>query len=292
MASDKPPLVLLHPFLLSGKAWQDVVPLLSGYHQVFTPTLLGHCGGPPVQRRPVSIWDLIDAAEAFLDEHGLQRPHLAGNSTGGFVALELARRGRAATVCALSPAGFWSTGDGSRARAASKVHRIAAMSRLSRPVAPLIFRSAIVRRLSLRSINVACHGDRLPANQAVQAVQDTVACTVTNEVFSTDEEQFAPLDPVPCPITLAWSEKDSLFPVATYGKVARERLPQATFKILPDVNHVPMFDDPRSGRPHNPDRDGRRSGAALDHGRRESTVRPCQHQQLLWTCTGMSSAQG
>jgi pimeloyl-ACP methyl ester carboxylesterase len=163
MASDKAPLVLLHPFLVSGKVWQDVVPLLSGYHQVFAPTLLGHCGGPPVQRRPVSIWDVIDAAEEYLDEHGLQRSHLAGNSTGGFVALELARRGRAATVCALSPAGFWSTGDGSLPRAANKVHRIAAMCRLSRTIAPLIFRSATVRRHSFRFLNTACHGDRLAA---------------------------------------------------------------------------------------------------------------------------------
>ncbi len=255
MASDKPPLVLLHPFLLSGKVWQDVVPLLSSYHQVFTPTALGHCGGPPVRRHPARIWDVIDAAEEYLNEHGIQRPHLAGNSMGGFVALELARRGRAATVCALSPAGFWSTGNGSRARgpasgvrwwplATNKVHKIAAMSRLSDPVAPLIFKSATVRRLSFRFLNTACHGDRLPAARAVELVKDVLACTVTNEVLSTDEEQIAPLDPVPCPITLAWSEKDSLFPVATYGKVARERLPQATFMLLPDVNHVPMIDDP------------------------------------------------
>jgi pimeloyl-ACP methyl ester carboxylesterase len=118
------------------------VPLLSSYHQVFTPTLLGHRGGPPVQRRPVTIWDVIDAAEQYLNEHGLQRPHLVGNSAGGFVALELARRGRAATVCALSPAGFWSTADGSKSRADNKVHRIATMCRLAIPVGPLIFKSA------------------------------------------------------------------------------------------------------------------------------------------------------
>jgi pimeloyl-ACP methyl ester carboxylesterase len=142
VGSSKPPLVLLHPFQLSGNVWQDVVPLLSSYHQVFTPTLLGHRGGPPVQRRPVTIWDVIDAAEQYLNEHGLQRPHLVGNSAGGFVALELARRGRAATVCALSPAGFWSTADGSNSRADNKVHRIATMCRLAIPVGPLIFKSA------------------------------------------------------------------------------------------------------------------------------------------------------
>ena len=99
-------------------------------------------------------------------------------------------------------------------------------------------------RLSFLFLDTACHGDRLPAGRAVELCEDTVECTVTKEVLSTDEEQIAPLDPLPCPITLAWSEKDSLFPVATYGKVARERLPQATFEILPDVGHVPMIDDP------------------------------------------------
>ncbi len=102
-----------------------------------------------------------------------------------------------------------------------------------------------MRRLGLRSINVAWRADRVAAARAVEALEDTVACTVTvDEVFSTEDGQIAPLDPLPCPITLAWSEKDSLLPVATYGKIARERLPQATFEVLPDVGHVPMLDDP------------------------------------------------
>ena len=41
----------------------------------------------------------------------------------------------------------------------------------------------------------------------------------------------------------AWSEKDAMLPVALYGPNARERLPQAAFKILPDVGHDPMMDD-------------------------------------------------
>ena len=73
-----------------------------------------------------------------------------------------------------------------------------------------------------------------------------MACTATvDEVFSTEDGKIAPLDPLPCPITLAWGQKDSLFPVAIYGKIARERLPRATFDALPDVGHVPMFDDPQ-----------------------------------------------
>ena len=43
---------------------------------------------------------------------------------------------------------------------------------------------------------------------------------------------------------MAWSEKDAIVPVAAYDTNARQRLPQATFKILPDVGHDPMMDDP------------------------------------------------
>lgn len=246
MGSDKSPVVLLHPFLVSGLVWQDVAPLLSGYHQVFTPTLLGHSGGPHMQRRPVTIWDVIDAAEAYLDENGLQCPHLVGNSLGGFVAIELARRGRASTVCALSPAGFWSTEPGlpTRAAAGRKVQKVAIMSRLAVPVGPLIFKSAVVRRISLRFLNSARHGERVSTDKLVEMTRIVAECSVSRELLSTDEEQVAALDPLPCPITLAWSEKDSLLPVNTYGEVARRRLPGATFQILPDVDHVPMLDDP------------------------------------------------
>jgi pimeloyl-ACP methyl ester carboxylesterase len=90
----------------------------------------------------------------------------------------------------------------------------------------------------------ASHGDRISAELGVQILDDFLECTVSCEIFSTDDEQIAPLDPLPCPVTLAWSEKDAIIRVASYGPNARERLPQATFKVLPDVGHDPMMDDP------------------------------------------------
>ena len=134
MASDNSALVLLHGILMSGNASQDVVPLLSNHHQVYTPTAAGHRGGPPVPRRPATVSDLVDAAERYLDERGLERPHLAGLSLGGWIAIELARRGRAATVCALAPAGFWSTGDSAQTQVNNQVRKFVTMGRFARPV--------------------------------------------------------------------------------------------------------------------------------------------------------------
>ena len=243
MASDGSVVVLVHGLTASGRAWQDVIPLLRSYHEVYTPTAIGHRGGPPVQRRPATIYDVIDWVERYLDEHDLHHPHLVGHSMGGFVGIELARRGRAATVCALSPGGFWSSGDGLRKRTMSKITNSAGMARLTRPITPITLKSATIRRLWFQGTGAA-HGDRITAQRGVEIVDDFLGCTVYNEIFSTDDEQVAPLDPLPCPITLAWSEKDAMLPIASYGPIARERLPQATFKILPDVGHDPMMDDP------------------------------------------------
>ncbi|OBF03466.1 hydrolase [Mycobacterium sp. ACS4054] len=242
MASDRPALVLLHGLTASGLAWQDVIPQLSSYHQVYAPTAPGHRGGPAVQRRPVTVDDMVDWAEHYLDEQGLQRPHLAGHSMGGFLAIELARRGRAATVCAFAPGGFWATGDGLRAKSMAHVHGGRGALRMARPIMPLMLKSARARRLVFQT--GACHGDRISARRGVEILDDFLGCTVADEVGSSDDQQIAPLDSLPCPVTVVWSEKDVAIPVAWYEANARERLPGATFLTLPDAGHDPMMDDP------------------------------------------------
>lgn len=241
MESDRPALVLLHGVTMSGSAWQDVVPLLSADYDVHTPTAAGHRGGPPAGRLPATISDTIDAAQRYLDEHGLDRPHLAGNSMGGWVAVELARRGRASSVCALSPAGFWSVGERSHTAATARVKKTVALSRMPRAIAALGLRSAAVRGVAFNDI--ACRGGRLSTGQALEMIDDVQGCAVAADLLGTPEFVSA-LDPLPCPVTLAWSERDKVFPVAVNGAIARERLPQATFVVLPGVGHVPMVDDP------------------------------------------------
>jgi pimeloyl-ACP methyl ester carboxylesterase len=237
MDSNKPPLVLLHGLAMCGSAWREVVPLVSGHHEVYVPTADGHHGGLAVQRRPATMTDMVDAAERYLDECGLDRPHLAGNSMGGFVAIELARRGRAATVCAFSPAGFWTAGDGFQKRAFGRLQRGVAIGRLSRPVLPRIYRSAKLRRLILR--DMAAHGDRVSAGRALELIDDGIECTVLADLCAADW-LITRLHPAPCPITIAWGEKETFISPDAYDG----RIPQASVKTLPDVGHVPMLDDP------------------------------------------------
>ena len=90
-----PPLVLLHGFIDTWRTWELVLPALERHHEVLAPTLAGHSGGPPIEGA-IDDHVLADAVERALDEAGFERAHIAGNSLGGYVALQLAARDRAA----------------------------------------------------------------------------------------------------------------------------------------------------------------------------------------------------
>src|SRR4051794_40418462 len=103
---DGPPLVLLHGFTDTWRTWEPVLPALERRHDVLAPSLAGHAGGPPLPRA-LTHATLADAVERAMDAAGWATAHVAGNSLGGYVALQLAARGRAESVVALAPAGGW-----------------------------------------------------------------------------------------------------------------------------------------------------------------------------------------
>src|SRR5215207_1058950 len=103
-------MVCLHGFVDTWRTWELVLPALEREHDVLAVTLAGHAGGPAIEGE-VGATALVDAAEQAIDAAGLGQAHLVGCSLGGFVALQLAARGRAKTVVALAPAGGWAPGD-------------------------------------------------------------------------------------------------------------------------------------------------------------------------------------
>lgn len=235
-----PPLLLLHGVTNSASIWDDVAPLLRDDFDLIVPTAAGHHGGAPVVGA-ASISGLIDETERLLDARGLDTVHVAGSSMGGWMAIELARRGRARSVCALSPAGFWTAGTADETHATSTIRRGRTLARASRPLAPLVMRSGRARRLALR--DAAEHAERLSPAQAVAIIDDLVHCTVAPDLLGTTEH-IETLDPVPCPVTIAWSAHDRIFPPHVNGATARRVIPGATYLELPGVGHVPMIDDP------------------------------------------------
>lgn len=102
------PLVLLHGLGSSRHAWDPVIPALAEQFEVLAIDLPGFGDSEPlpwpVEPTPAA---LAAAAAGFLDDLGITAPHIAGNSLGGWVALELARIRPPASVTLLSTAGQW-----------------------------------------------------------------------------------------------------------------------------------------------------------------------------------------
>jgi pimeloyl-ACP methyl ester carboxylesterase len=222
-----------------------VLETLAARHAVYAPTLPGHHGGPPLPATvPVSVAAVADGVEALLDAEGIATAHLVGNSLGGWVALELAARGRSRSVTALSPAGAWATPSDLR-RVVRLIRTAARAARLATPRLGWALRVPRVRRAFLRVTME--HGDRVAPGAMVDLLDDLAGCVALEDLLAAtvhDGPFAGDLSDLPCPIRVAWSECDRTLPFARYGRPLLDRIPCAELVTLRGVGHVPMFDDP------------------------------------------------
>jgi pimeloyl-ACP methyl ester carboxylesterase len=150
------PLVLIHGFSGTRLIWEPVLEALEHSHEVLAVNLAGHVGGPKMADTPVPVNVLVDAVERDLDAAGFDTAHVVRNSLGGWIAFELATRGRARSVVALTPAGGWEPGS----RAERRVRTLFTRNhKLSTALLPRI--DAFMRRPRLRrALLLAARGPR------------------------------------------------------------------------------------------------------------------------------------
>jgi alpha-beta hydrolase superfamily lysophospholipase len=226
--------------------WRPLLGMLEAEHEVLALTLPGHRGGPALKpSRPVSITALADGVEEILDDAGIGTAHLAGNSLGGWLAVELGRRGRARSVVALSPAGSWRN----RRDLRRVVWLMSASQALLRRhqqlgLAPLLSRPRF-RRLALRQAME--HGDHIPAAEMMGLVHDAVGCDAFDG-FMAWIRGASPIarssHPANYPVRIAWAEHDRTIPFDRYGRPFLLATPGAEYVTVPGIGHVPYYDDP------------------------------------------------
>lgn len=226
------PLVLIHPLGGELVVWEPVLDLLARERDAIAVDMPGFGASPPLpggaEPTPMA---LAAAVRAFLDSLGIDRAHVAGISLGGWVALELAKEGRALSATGLCPAGFWSRPlqpRESRAR------------RLGRPLLPLL--AALVRsergRRALLAATVA-HPERVPPDHAARLVRAYVTAPAFEGANAAMRAAvFSGLDRIAAPVTLAWAEHDRLV------REPRRGVPGARRVELRGCGHLPTWDDP------------------------------------------------
>lgn len=233
------PLVLLHGIGHRWQAWEPVLDRLAEHHSVIAIDLPGFGRSPvPEGGMPGTMTEVVGLIEKFFRDEGLDRPHIAGNSLGGAIALELAAADLAASATALSPGGFYT--DAERRRALRILSTLRTNSFLPAPVMRAGLRLRAVKTMCLVPI-VAC-----PENlDARRAFEDAIAMRQGRgfKPVARAAKTYAFQGLPRVPICVAWGEKDRIFGAHQLDRV-RERLPDAAHELLRGCGHVPMSDDP------------------------------------------------
>jgi pimeloyl-ACP methyl ester carboxylesterase len=235
------PLLLLHGIGHHRQAWDPVIPALAAERDVIAVDLPG-CGESPALPDGMAhdLPTMSTVLTAFFGALEIERPHVAGNSLGGLLALDLARARLVRSVTALSPAGFWN--DAERRYAFTVLTAMRQIARrMPPPMVERLARPAIGRTL-LTSTIYARPGRRSPEAVVAETLSLARAQGFSETLRSGRTVQFTN-DIVGTPVTVAWGNRDRLL-IPRQGVRAKGVIPGARLVRLPGCGHVPMNDDP------------------------------------------------
>jgi pimeloyl-ACP methyl ester carboxylesterase len=215
----------------------------SCWHTSSAPTLPGHAGGPPLVEA-VSADLMPDAVERAMDEAGFRTAHIVGNSLGGFVALQLAARGRARSVVAFAPAGGWGDGDDSLAETLALQARLHEQLLAAAPHGAALCSTPEGRRRATALITTSF--EHIPAELLEHQMLGIARCEAGPMIeyaaahgYSLDAER------VSCPVRVVWGRQDRLLPwPSAAARFRADWLPQADWIVLDGVGHCPQLDVP------------------------------------------------
>lgn len=234
------PLLLIHGAGSYRRVWEPIMDALARERDVIAVDLPGHGDSPPMEEgEPPTPQNFARLMVAFLEDLGVGSAHVAGNSSGGWTALEMALLGRARSVTALSPAGLWRNGT---PRQVVWVFRFGPTlaRRLGRLTPILVSRSA--GRALVLSLFFG-RPWKMPEDAAADA-----ACNFARSpglwphVKATSTERFSGGQHFGVPVTVAWGTRDLLL-LPGQARLRVELPSQTRWVALPGCGHVPTYDD-------------------------------------------------
>jgi pimeloyl-ACP methyl ester carboxylesterase len=238
------PVLLVHGWPTSSHLWRDVMPALAEGNRAIALDLPGYGESAPVDAEP-SVPALRDAVERAMDAAGFETAHLVGNSLGGWIAAELAARGRARSVVALAPAGGWAIGDRSYERTLGLQAAMQELVKAAAPHAEAIVSSPEGRRRATRFL-VEDDG-RIPTELLVHLLRGAAACDAALPLIEHARRAGWSLEPelITCPVRVVWGTADRLleWPAAAV-RYRDEWLPHADWVELEGVGHCPQLEVP------------------------------------------------
>jgi pimeloyl-ACP methyl ester carboxylesterase len=236
------PLLLIHGTGSSLRIWDPLVERLAARMSVIAVDLPGFGASPPLTPSgpPPDPAGFAGALTDFLGQLGHPTAHIAGNSVGGWTALEMAKLGTARSVVALSPAGLWARCTPLYNVLSFRGTRL--LCQLLDPLLPALLAHPLGRRL-LMGQNIA-RPEHVPPAAAVEIARSFGRSSGFDaHLDATIPQRFVDGRSIGVPVTVAFGGKDRML-LRNQSRHRDQLPPQTRWLELPGCGHVPTYDDP------------------------------------------------
>jgi pimeloyl-ACP methyl ester carboxylesterase len=240
-------LLLIHGMAGSSATWRSVIPQLARHHRVIAPDLLGH-GGSAKPRGDYSLGAFAVWLRDFLDELGVMRATVVGQSLGGGIAMQFGyqHRDKCERLVLI--------GSGGLGPDLNWMLRL-----LSTPGAELVLPAVAPQPVlnvgnSIRSW-LSSAGIHSPRGGELWSAYCSLADRETRSAFlrtlrSVVDHRGQAVSALnrlhltaQVPVLFIWGDSDRIIPVA-HGHAAHEALPGSRLEVLPNIGHFPHVEAP------------------------------------------------
>ncbi len=233
------PVLLIHGMGSAATAWKPIIPALRKTSLVITVDLPGHGKSPMDFAQPMDPKSLAEAVFRTMDELGIEKFNVVGNSLGGWVALEMAalKPERIKSLLGVAPAGLWLTPFTSRTSARNRV-----MARLVNPIASFTVHFESLRKLGFENVSP------LWPLFTYETCLDATRAMANSEGYykawdAMLNKRFNGKIPITVPTTIIFGDSDNSLPTQTCQE--RSLAPaHAKWIIFSECGHAPMWDHP------------------------------------------------
>ena len=240
--SSHPPLVLIHGLGSAATAFKPIIAALSQSFRVITVDLPGHGDSPYFKGQAMEPKSLGSAIfDAIASEYGVESFHVAGNSLGGWIALEMAAAepNRILSLTGLAPAGLWLVPAAQREMKEARSYYLA---RLFKPLIRIGLRSKLLRWIGFATVSP--RWQELSYETCFDASYAMLNCPGYFPAWDGMlTHRFDAHIPESVPVTILFGDSDNTLPYP----ISQERTlapAHCTWLTIDNCGHAPMWDHP------------------------------------------------
>jgi len=236
------PLVLIHGITTSSFIWDDLLPILSGHHEIIAVDLLGTGASDRPVPSNCSLSAHADRVMSLVDQLGFGKIHLVGHDIGGGIAQILSVRNseRVSTLGLVNTVGYnyWPVQPIIAMR--TPILRQLAMASLDLGMLRLVIRRAVHRKERITPAVFERIRNEIAVPSSRRAFLNSTRCLNNSDltVISGD------LQKLPMPVLIVRGERDLYLSPEISNRLHRE-IPSSKLVKVPDGGHYIQLDEPQ-----------------------------------------------